>query len=67
MKKIFFIFIVLVASCSVGCKNKSQETNSSQNTSASSGIKCPNCGSDSYHKDETIPSMKICNSCGIGF
>lgn len=67
MKKIFFICIVSVALFSIGCKNKSHDTNSTQSTNASSGIKCPNCGSDSFHNDPTIPSMKICNTCGIGF
>jgi len=32
------------------------------------GIKCPNCGSKAgSHPHKTIPSMKICNSCGIGY
>ena len=32
------------------------------------GIKCPNCGSKSgSHPHETVPSMKICNSCGVGY
>ena len=32
------------------------------------GFKCPNCGSKSgSHPHETIPSLKICNTCGIGY
>ena len=31
-------------------------------------IKCPNCGSKAgSHPHKTIPSMKICNSCDVGY
>lgn len=39
----------------------------SQNNSNSNQVKCPNCGSTSYHNHESVPGMKVCNNCKFGF
>jgi uncharacterized protein (DUF983 family) len=42
----------------------SNPTNNQQHTKK----KCPNCGSTSgFHAHETIPSLKICNTCGVAY
>lgn len=49
-------------------KNKVDKPESQQNTSnQANAIKCPNCGSTSYHYHETITDMKVCDNCKIGY
>ena len=56
-------------SCGVGFdKSSSSPTYNNENSSSSSEKKCPNCGSTSgSHPHETIPDLKICNTCEVGY
>jgi hypothetical protein len=41
--------------------------NSSESNINSNAVKCPNCGSTRYHNHETVPDMKVCDNCKMGF
>jgi len=66
MKKIIKGLLILTFCISItSCKHHSSENSNSTNSTAQ---KCPNCASTAgYHPDPTIPSLKICNTCGIGY
>ena len=67
MKKLLIMSLLTFTLINVGCKKES--SSSSYETSGSSTKKkCPSCGSTSgSHPDETIPDLKICNTCGVGY
>ncbi len=66
MKKLLILSFLSIAFLNTGCNNKSS-TSTYETSSGSTASKCPNCGSTSYHPHETVPSMKICNTCEIGY
>jgi hypothetical protein len=66
MKKLLILSLLSITLLNVGCKKKS--TTSYETSSSSSEMKCPNCGSTSgSHPHETLPDLKICNTCGVGY
>ncbi len=68
MKKILILSMLFMVSITyTGCKKSHSET--SETSSESSTVpECPNCGSkEGSHPHETIPSLKICNTCGVGY
>ncbi len=65
--------IIAIGSGSSNEKNKSNSSSSSSTTPSSSSTEsttpswtCKNCGGHSYHNHETVPDLKVCNSCGVG-
>lgn len=67
MKKLFIVLLFSITLLNVGCVKKS--SSSTYETSGSTTEKkCPNCGSTGgSHPHETLPDLKICNACGIGY
>jgi hypothetical protein len=64
MKKLLIMSLLTLTLINVGCKKKSSYESSGSSTEK----KCPSCGSTSgSHPDETIPDLKICNTCGVGY
>lgn len=68
MNKILILSLVLMVSIAyTGCKKSTSET-SETSAESSTAPECPNCGSKAgYHPHETIPSLKICNTCEVGY
>ena len=67
-----FFFILAVAIWYLMSTISPSSTNNSKTTEPSSyrpspSIKCPNCGSTSFHYHETVRDLKVCNSCRMGF
>lgn len=67
MKKLFIIFLITLTLFNVGCNKKSSE--SSESTSPSATLKCPNCNSTNVGNWQggSDSSMQECHSCGIAF
>lgn len=72
-----WVWIIIFIIISIIFKNKGNNSSSNSSSSptynnetsgSSTEKKCPNCGSTSgSHPDETIPDLKICNTCGVGY
>jgi hypothetical protein len=72
-----WVWIIIFIIISIIFKNKDNSSSSNSSSSptynnetsgSSNEKKCPNCGSTSgSHPDETIPDLKICNTCGVGY
>jgi acetyl-CoA carboxylase beta subunit len=73
MKKTTFFFLLFTGSIIISCgssntKNSVDNPEPQQNSSSQANtIKCPNCGSTSYHYHETVTDMKVCDNCKIGY
>ncbi len=65
---ILCVISLLLTVNSTATKSSSSPTYNNENSGSSSEKKCPNCGSTSgSHPHETIPDLKICNTCGVGY
>jgi len=67
-----FIFILAIAIWYLMSTSSPSSANDSKTSEPSSyrpspTIKCPNCGSTSFHYHETVRDLKVCNSCRMGF
>ena len=58
------LFVFLAVSC--GGSNNSRKNENKSNESTKPSFTCKNCGGHSYKNHETVPDMKVCQSCGIG-